>query len=42
MQKIREILEDDSLTDADCFEKIEQILCIFEEHCIGVSRHDFG
>ena len=42
LQKIKDILEDDSLTDADCFEKIEQIICIFEEHGTVIARHDFG
>ncbi|WP_209344536.1 hypothetical protein [Flavonifractor sp. AGMB03687] len=41
--QIREILRDDSLSDPECFEKIERIVCLFEQ--IGSncgSRHDFG
>ncbi len=41
--KIRDIVRDDSLDDGECFERIERIVCEFEE--IGVdcgNRHDFG
>ena len=41
--QIREILRDDSLSDPECFEKIERFVCLFEQ--IGSncgSRHDFG
>lgn len=40
---IRAILADDSLDDKECFQKIEQIVCLFED--IGSdagTRHDFG
>ena len=43
LERIKAILEDNSIDDKDCFEKIESIVCLFEEmgvHC-GV-RHDFG
>ena len=43
LEKIKAVLENDSLEDKDCFEKIEKIVCVFEEegsHC--GSRHDFG
>lgn len=43
LERIKAILEDDSLDDKDCFEKIESIVCLFEE--IGSdcgARHDFG
>lgn len=42
LQKIQEILKDDSLSDPECFEKIEAIVHVFES--IGSScgiRHDF-
>lgn len=43
LHRIKEILEDDSLTDAECFEKIERIVCVFEElGSDGGNRHDFG
>lgn len=41
--RIKAIIEDDSLEDSECFDKIEEIVCAFEE--IGSSggvRHDFG
>lgn len=43
LERIKEILEDSSLDDKECFDKIESIVCLFEEtgnNC-GV-RHDFG
>ena len=40
--RIREILRDDSLEDAECFQKIEEIVCVLEElGSDGGSRHDF-
>ena len=43
LQKIKAILEDDSLEDSECFYRIEEIVCVFED--LGSdcgSRHDFG
>ena len=43
LRRIREIVMDDTLDDAECFKKIEEIVCTYEQpgiHC-GV-RHDFG
>ena len=43
LMKIKEILEDDRLDDRDCFMKIEEIVCAFEELGIGIEyRHDFS
>ena len=43
LQHIKSILEDDSLEDEACFEKIEAIVCLFEEIDSGCgTRHDFG
>ncbi len=42
LQKIRSILDDESLNDAECFLKIEEIISVFESMGIGTSRHDFG
>ena len=37
------IIEDDSLEDKDCFMRIEEIICVFEElGCACGTRHDFG
>ena len=43
LKKIQEILKDDTLSDPECFQKIEAIVGVFES--IGAScgtRHDFG
>ena len=39
--EIRDILRDEALPDADCFDKIEKIVEIFEAHNLSTgSRHD--
>lgn len=43
LQKIKTIIEDDSLEDEECFIKIEEIVSIFESlGSGGGNRHDFG
>ena len=43
LKKIKAVLEDDTLEDAECFERIEKIVCVFEEIGFGCEgRHDFG
>ena len=43
LQAIRKILDDRSLSDEHCFERIEQIIETLEElGTDGGSRHDFG
>ena len=43
LRKIKAVIEDDSLEDEECFKKIEEIVCIFEEMgSSGGGRHDFG
>lgn len=43
LQKIKAVIHDDSLTDNECFMKIEEIICIFEAlGSNGGTRHDFG
>jgi len=42
LKKIKAIIEDDSLEDITCFDKIEKIVCLFEEIADGAgTRHDF-
>ena len=42
LQKIKAILENEALSDEECFYKIEEIVCVFEElGSDGGSRHDF-
>lgn len=41
--KIQEIVRDDTLEDAECFERIERIICEFGRiGSDGGGRHDFG
>ena len=43
LEEIRAILENDALEDPECFQKIEEIVRVYER--MGVSpgpRHDFG
>jgi len=43
LQKIKAIIEDDSLDDEKCFAQIEEIVCVLESiGSTGGSRHDFG
>ena len=43
LQKIKSIIDDDSLNDPECFHKIEEIVCTLEEiGSDGGCRHDFG
>lgn len=42
LEKIREVLSDASIEDDDCFTRIENIVCIYEQ--LGSecgARHDF-
>ena len=42
LKNIKQIIDDDSLTDKECFQKIEEIICVFEEIGLGGgTRHDF-
>lgn len=43
LRHIREIIRDDTLSDKDCFDKIERIISVFEALGIDTAgRHDFG
>lgn len=43
LRKIQEIVRDDTLEDKECFDRIEEIICVFETiGSNGGSRHDFG
>lgn len=40
--KIKEIIEDDTFDDSECYIKIEKIVCLFEDiGSNGGSRHNF-
>lgn len=41
--KIKEIIQDETLEDAECFSRIESVICTLEElGSNGGNRHDFG
>ena len=42
LQKVRAALDDDTLDDAACFQRIEAIVSALESIGIRSSRHDFG
>lgn len=43
LKEIRAVLDDDTLEDPECFERIEKVVEIYEDLGIGGgSRHDFG
>lgn len=43
LQKIKAIVENNSLSDKECFMRIEEIVCVLEDiGSDGGSRHDFG
>ncbi len=43
LMEIKQVLEDDTLSDEACFQKIEEIVCIFERlGSSGGNRHDFA
>lgn len=42
LQKIREMIHNESLTDAECFQQIEAVICVLEDAgSSGGFRHDF-
>ena len=43
LQKIKAVIQNDSLSDNEGFMEIEEIICLFEElGSGGGNRHDFG
>jgi len=42
LKKIKEIIEDESLDDCECFRKIEAVICVLEDvGSDGGCRHDW-
>lgn len=39
--QIKQTIEEERLSDRDCFIKIEKIICALEENKIFCDRHDF-
>ena len=42
LEEIRAILDDDTLDDPECFERIDRIVSGINKSDIGTSRHDWG
>lgn len=42
LEKIQTILNDDTLDDPDCFERIELIVKTFYANGLSTDRHDWG
>ena len=43
LKEIRDVLNDHTIDDPTCFERIEKLVEIYEAHGLdGGSRHDFG
>ena len=43
LKKIKSVLENEDLSDKECFMRIEKIICAFEDMgSDGGTRHDFG
>ena len=43
LKEIKSVLDDDTLNDKSCFNRIEEIVCIYERMgSNGGIRHDFG
>ena len=40
--KVKKTIDDETLADKDCFDKLEEILNVLEENNISCIRHDFG
>ena len=38
LEEIKEIIQNENLSDEDCFEKIEKIVAVFENHNINTGR----
>lgn len=42
LEKIKTVLNDDTLSDPDCFHRIERIAETFSAYGLRTSRHDWG
>ena len=43
LEQIRQVIDDDTLSDPQCFAKNKRIICILEKAgSNGGARHDFG
>lgn len=42
LSQIKQVVDNEKLSDKDCFIKIEEVLCVLEKNNIFCDRHDFG
>ena len=42
LEEIRAILDDNTIDDPDCFQRIDRIVSLFNKNDIGTDRHDWG
>lgn len=42
LSEIQAVLDNETLDDPECFQKIEAIVTTFHRHGLYTSRHDFG
>lgn len=42
LSQIRDILNDETLDDPDCFQRIEAVVELFHEAGLSTTRHDWG
>lgn len=42
LEEIRAILDDDTIDDPDCLERIDRIVSLYHKNDISTSRHDWG
>ncbi len=40
--QIKQTINNDNLSDEECFYKIERLICLLEENNLFCNRHDFG
>ena len=40
--QIKQTINNDNLSDEECFYKIEHLICLLEENNLFCNRHDFG
>ena len=42
LEEIRAILDDDTIDDPECFERIDRLVSLYNRNDIGTVRHDWG
>lgn len=42
LEEIQAILDDDTIDDPECFERIDRLVSLYNRNDIGTVRHDWG